>query len=630
MLKYTLDYNKPPLIPLSRLYLLEEAPAPVQEREDIPTYTTHTQRGGFFIKYERACVKILALAALAGLLLLSPARAHGAGFSISGSTFTLASSVKLNVNGNITVNNGELLANNATQIQIVGDVVLNGGLLGVTNAAQILLGGNWTNSGGAFAAGTSTVTFTGNAPTLTGSTTFYDLAYSVGGGAMTFVAGATQTVQGLLTFQGASASSPVTLTPSPAGSEWYLNNSGTNNVSYVNVNRSDARAGVRINALNSIDSGNNYNWFFGNLNAPGIPMRVGGLRYTLQHVGDTSTSILFAWNPVLYDTNGNAYSSSQAPSYLILTSNSIPTDSSDWSGAATVTSTGTILSLTNGALTYVAVRAVGTGGQSNISMIFKWPAQTVFSPSTDPVSRYELNSLANRNLYTLPDGSGRRNWVLLLKQRNDLLGAGVVKSIEVDCVDADSGLTTSGYFDSTGGGTLYVGYSVQGGVIVQGSPMMAQNAPPLIPASQAKNLLSLFWFNGVDWIKMGGQVDTNNSQITFQTGRGGLFQIRQAAQSGNAAFVQVYPRIITPNGDGLNDVAIFQFGEGNLLGSDVTGEIFNIRGAKVADLKPGPDPATTLLWDGKDSDGRTVLSGIYIYQIKIGGNRTNGTIVVAR
>ena len=558
------------------------------------------------------------------LLFLAPHPALSAGFTISGSTFSLASSVTLNVNGGVTVNSGEVLLNNATQIQVAGDIVLTGGgALGATNAAQIILGGNWTNNG-SFVAGTSTVTFTGNTPTLTGSTTFYNMAYSVGGGNMAFVAGTTQTVQGLLTFTGA-AGNLITLQPTVAGQEWYLDNSGTNNVSFVNVTHSDARAGNTINAANSTDSGLNFNWFFGGSLPPGVPTRPGGLRYTVLSAGGPSSQIRLDWNAVLYDTNGNAFPPGSPPTYLVLVSSTIPTDSTDFiAGGATSVSNPTItLTLPNGPEAFVAVKALGAGGQSGLSMIFHFPVLTLASPSDDPISRYELNSTANQNLFTSPDGS-RRSWVMLLKGRSDL-GSNVVKFVDVYVTNTDNGQTVSDFFDSSGGGMLYIGYIVQGNQVVQGSGPI-----PLLLASQARNGLSLFLFNGADWVKAGGQVDTVGNQVTYRTGRVGLFQIRVAGQSGLASLVQVYPRIITPNGDGLNDVAIFQFGEGNTLGSDVTGEIFNIRGQKVADLRTGPDPLTTLQWDGKDSDGRTVPSGIYIYQIKASGSRVNGTIVVAR
>jgi hypothetical protein len=216
---------------------------------------------------------------------------------------------------------------------------------------------------------------------------------------------------------------------------------------------------------------------------------------------------------------------------------------------------------------------------------------------------------------------------MLLKELGDL-SSDIVKSIEVYVVNADNNQPVNDYFDSTGGGTLYFGYTVQAGNIMQGSAAFPRNTV-VAPASQASNALSLFWESGNNWIKCGAPVDTSNNQITYQTGRGGNYQIRAVSQSGNLSLVQVYPRIITPNVPGYN-VAIFQFGEGSLTGSGVTGEMFNIRGVKVADLQPGPDPTSSLEWNGQTNEGQTVPAGIYIYQIKSSGSRTSGTIVVAR
>src|SRR5205085_11330259 len=118
--------------------------------------------------------------------------------------------------------------------------------------------------------------------------------------------------------------------------------------------------------------------------------------------------------------------------------------------------------------------------------------------------------------------------------------------------------------------------------------------------------------------------------ISFTTARMGAYQIKLAAQLGDLSLLQVYPRVFTPNGDGANDIVIFQFGEGTLTGRDLSGEIFDITGTKVADLVPGPDPASSLKWDGKSETGTTVPSGIYLYQINVAGERVNGSVVVAR
>jgi hypothetical protein len=109
----------------------------------------------------------------------------------------------------------------------------------------------------------------------------------------------------------------------------------------------------------------------------------------------------------------------------------------------------------------------------------------------------------------------------------------------------------------------------------------------------------------------------------------GVYQLREATQLGDATLVQVYPRIITPNGDRANDVVIFQFGDADVSGGVLTGQIFDVNGMKVGGLKPGPD-STTLMWDGKSDNGNVVPAGIYIYQIKVNGETVNGSVVVAQ
>jgi gliding motility-associated-like protein len=97
---------------------------------------------------------------------------------------------------------------------------------------------------------------------------------------------------------------------------------------------------------------------------------------------------------------------------------------------------------------------------------------------------------------------------------------------------------------------------------------------------------------------------------------------------GDLTFTGVFPRIFTPNGDGYNDKAVFHFTNPELL--PVTGKIYDLSGAQVANLAAGRDPNNLLVWDGKDSDGRTVPSGIYLYRIDFKGKGITGTVIVAR
>lgn len=97
---------------------------------------------------------------------------------------------------------------------------------------------------------------------------------------------------------------------------------------------------------------------------------------------------------------------------------------------------------------------------------------------------------------------------------------------------------------------------------------------------------------------------------------------------GTLTLTKVACRIFTPNGDGRNDKARFEFDNPEQL--PVTGTVYDLSGARVSDLQPGSDPTSVLLWDGKNGNGQTVAGGIYIYQIIFEGKTATGTVVVAR
>lgn len=111
-----------------------------------------------------------------------------------------------------------------------------------------------------------------------------------------------------------------------------------------------------------------------------------------------------------------------------------------------------------------------------------------------------------------------------------------------------------------------------------------------------------------------------------------LAQQGQTATSqslGGITLTDVKPRILTPNGDSLNDVVFFYFDDG-LIGLPLQSAVFDVHGAKVGGLRLDPNDDSLLTWDGKDDSGNLMPAGIYIYMIEIGKNRATGTVVVAR
>ncbi len=108
------------------------------------------------------------------------------------------------------------------------------------------------------------------------------------------------------------------------------------------------------------------------------------------------------------------------------------------------------------------------------------------------------------------------------------------------------------------------------------------------------------------------------------------FEIRENIgfqEEEDSHFVRLTPKIITPNGDGINDAANFIFT--NPDNETAEGMIFDLSGSVVRDNLPSSS-TTSLTWDGRDSSGCVVSGKVYIYQIKIGGKVFNGTVVVAK
>jgi len=150
-----------------------------------------------------------------------------------------------------------------------------------------------------------------------------------------------------------------------------------------------------------------------------------------------------------------------------------------------------------------------------------------------------------------------------------------------------------------------------------------------IKASQAGRNLALFWFNGIEWVKLGARTDTDEQviTITIRTKKLGMYKIKESFAATEFTLNKVYPRIFTPNNDGLNDVVNFEYANPNEKG--VVCRIFDIRGALVRQLDIG-QTETSFAWDGKDEKGRVALSGVYVYQLEGEGKVINGTVILAK
>jgi len=99
--------------------------------------------------------------------------------------------------------------------------------------------------------------------------------------------------------------------------------------------------------------------------------------------------------------------------------------------------------------------------------------------------------------------------------------------------------------------------------------------------------------------------------------------------------VRIDPHVITPNGDGINDVGILSYTLLQLTQErDVRVQIYGMAGRKIRTLWEGKHRSGEyeVPWDGKDDEGRFVPPGVYVYRVTVESDtksqERSGTVVV--
>lgn len=95
----------------------------------------------------------------------------------------------------------------------------------------------------------------------------------------------------------------------------------------------------------------------------------------------------------------------------------------------------------------------------------------------------------------------------------------------------------------------------------------------------------------------------------------------------------VLPNPFTPDGNDINDIAMFTYP--NMMSAPATIIIYDMRNIEIwrseAPIQTRFDEAIGRLWDGRDTEGKAVLPGLYLYVIMIDGEIIcNGTLVLMR
>ena len=129
--------------------------------------------------------------------------------------------------------------------------------------------------------------------------------------------------------------------------------------------------------------------------------------------------------------------------------------------------------------------------------------------------------------------------------------------------------------------------------------------------------LRMFWYDGLAWRPVQGRLNSQNHTVSGPVFHFSLYALYPVTSE--PLDTRPKEKVITPNGDGVNDAAYF-----DNLPDGVTIKIFDLSGRLVRTLNG------LAYWDGRDDGGQIVPNGAYIYQYRVNFEEVTGAIGVAR
>lgn len=281
---------------------------------------------------------------------------------------------------------------------------------------------------------------------------------------------------------------------------------------------------------------------------------------------------------------------------------------------------------------YYRIAAADTVGEPGSSMVVD-THRNLYALAPDQVSRLKIP--VDMAGVVMPGGNPSGKPLFFAARDNAAdEGGKIMKSVEFRPVQAPTGAELAGFRLDSPEMDIVLRYDTEDGRVIPSSFKGSGIAPQAalassVRASEAPAGLGVYWFNGREYVKVFGDVNQDEQTITVRSAMPGSYQIRSLARASGVNFGvrEMSNKAITPNGDGRNDYVVFTLD--NPGDAAVSGRIYNLSGAAVAEMRPGTQVADTLEWDGK-SGGVAVPRGVYVYQIKADGKTFSGTIVVIR
>jgi hypothetical protein len=350
-----------------------------------------------------------------------------------------------------------------------------------------------------------------------------------------------------------------------------------------------------------------------------LPMEPLGVTVTA-----TPTDVTLSWSPVTRFTDGSPFISTGAPTideligYTVYRSTEScgPLDFVHVSSLPFITTS--LLNNTGGLNFYYHIQSYNTQGLStNTLTVSSLGERRFFLDQCDSMLIMDAASAATLNAAT----NGRGADIRIAKTRRPQdVGGTIFQSAEWRGFALPKAARIMLHYDTAGG------IVVPSSAALSGLSVAGNGAPA---ASISPKDVGMYWDNGSEFKKMYGAVDVNAQTVMIESPNLGIYQVRALFRADGAVFdlSNISNRVITPNGDGLNDQVIFTYDPGP-RNAQVRGRIYDVTGAFVAEMAPGLVP-NTIVWNGK-MNGRSASSGVYVYKIEGDGKTYTGTVVVAR
>ena len=325
-----------------------------------------------------------------------------------------------------------------------------------------------------------------------------------------------------------------------------------------------------------------------------------------------STSVTLAWTPVTVP-------SAQVVGYEIDTAATLRPQT--WDSQGSVSSTQTLsytCPVSTETATFLKVKTMLADDQeSPTSLIVEVPLRTYDNPERVP------------NYYYMSPGANPQDWAAWVKipgKVMDKIGAADF-SLEVKKVINPNFLAA--YTITPSGASADLASDLK--TSDKKGVMLTIAYPKDGMTTSALQLPAIYWFNGAEWVKLGGEINVQTGEVVTYSRVLGQFAVRYTTLSSSFALTKVAPRVFSPEDPGTAEPRVnrVRFYFENPTGGEVTIRIFDITGALVR-RNLESEGASIMFWNGKDQSGAAVRGGVYIYQIEASDKVLTGTVVVAK